>query len=149
MVAGSHAGFQLLEVERLAEVVIGAEVQAGDAIRDRRGGGQHQNPRLLTRRPKFRTDVVTVDTRQIAVEQDHVVIVDRGLIDGRRAVGRQVDRETLAAKPAHDRVREINLILDDQDAHRQSPLRTSVVEGVSAAHKRAHPPLTPALCARA
>src|SRR4029453_708 len=40
-----HAPEQLADRERLAEVVVGAQVQALDPVGDGAGGGQHQDPR--------------------------------------------------------------------------------------------------------
>ena len=61
--------------------------------------------------------LVAVDDRQVAVEQDHVVVVDRGLVQGCRSVGDEVDGVARATQPEDERVAHDLLVLDDQHPH--------------------------------
>ena len=62
-----HAGDELGEHERLAEVVVRTELQAVHTITGLRGGGEHEDPRAGA--CKRSAHVVTVDDRQVSVEQ--------------------------------------------------------------------------------
>jgi hypothetical protein len=58
-----------------------------------------------------------MDDGQVAVEDDDVVLDDRGLLERDRAVVGEIDREGIAAEPTRDRVRQGPIILHDQDPH--------------------------------
>ena len=112
-----HPRDQLLERERLGQVVVGAEVQALDAIADRRRGGQHQDPRVRAAVAQRHADRVAVHARQVAVEHDHVVAVDEALLQRGRPVIGEVGRDPAVAQPLGDVVGELDVILDHQYAH--------------------------------
>ena len=73
---GADAQHQLGEVERLGEVVVGAQGQAADPVAGRAGGGQHQHHGPLVAGGDHLAEGVAVDAGQVAVEDDHVVGVD-------------------------------------------------------------------------
>ena len=94
---------ELLEGERLGEVVVRARVEARDPVGHAVPRGQHQDRRpdrpLLAQRP---ADREAVPLRQHHVEDDEVVgRSPRGQVEGRRAVGGDLDRIAfLLAAPA-------------------------------------------------
>jgi hypothetical protein len=109
---------QLVERERLDEVVVGAAVEPGDPVRDRvaRGQHQHRRPDACGAQPPARLEAV--DARQHHVEHDRAVVGRAGhperVLAGRRDVRAQ---PALAHPPPHDRG-QLDLVLDDQNAHR-------------------------------
>ena len=56
--------------------------------------------------------------RQVAVEDDDVVVVEARLLEAAEAVQGRVDGHALLAQPARDRAGESFLVLDDEYAHR-------------------------------
>ena len=128
---------QLLERKRLRQVVVGAEVQALDAIADRRRRGQHQDPRLRVSVAERQADGVAVDLRQIAVEHDHVVAVDAPLLQGDGTVVGDVGRDPAVTQPVGDVVRQLDVILHNQHAHGSAPSVAPIVpRAVFRAHNR-------------
>jgi hypothetical protein len=91
--ASANPRDQLVERKRLAEIVIGAELQPVDPIIDVRGRGEHQDAarRAVAHEPS--ADLVAVHARQVAIEHDHVVVDARRALDRRRAVVDHVDGE--------------------------------------------------------
>jgi len=77
---GSGVRDEFSEGEGLGKVVVGTQAEAVDAILDPPGGGQHQDPRLRTVRDQLAADVITVDSRQVAVEHNYFITVDQCLL---------------------------------------------------------------------
>ena len=69
---------------------------------------------------------VAMHLRQVAIEHDHVVVVDRGLPQAGRAVKRDIHRHALALQTERDRLGQLRLILDHQHSH--SPSRGVATE---------------------
>ena len=65
----SQPGEQLAEVKRLREVVVGAGIEAGDAVLDRVEGGQHQHRNSVSLLAKRRTNDNAALARQENVER--------------------------------------------------------------------------------
>ncbi len=116
-----HARNQLGEVERLREVVVGADPEPLHAVLDRAGGGQHQHPGRLAGRHQRTAYVVAVEERQIAIEHDHVVGDDVRAEQRVLAVVGDVDGHALAAQNGRDRRCQSRMILDHEHPH--EPLR--------------------------
>ena len=114
---GADARDQLGEGERLAEVVIRAQLQPVDPVLDVRGRGQHQDAagRAVAHQPA--ADPVAVHGRQVAVEHDHVVVGAGRALQGCRAVVDHVDGETRVAQTLADPVGQRDVILHDQHSH--------------------------------
>jgi hypothetical protein len=112
-----HPRRQLREGERLGQVVVGAQAQSGDAVADRRGCGEHEHPRLHPRLDHRPAHLIAVDDRQVAIQHDHVVVVDAEPFQRLVPVIGHVDGQRLAAQPLRDGVREEFLVLDHQDTH--------------------------------
>ena len=108
---------QFGERERLRQVVVGAEAEARDPVLDPGRRGQHQHPGPSPLLDQRLAHPVAVHLGQVAIEHDHVVVVDRGLPQPGRAVERDVDRHALALQPERDRLGQLRLILDHQHAH--------------------------------
>ena len=108
---------QLLERERLDEVVVGAGVQALDAVGDAVAGGQHQHRRAVARRAQPAAHLEPVRLGHQHVEDDRV----------RRLVGERVERLAAVRGELHpvavhpqrtvERVTHARLVVDHEDAH--------------------------------
>ena len=112
---------QLGERERLDEVVVGAAVEAGDAVLDRVARGQHQHGRPDAGAAQPPAGLEAVEARQHHVEHDRVVGVRLRHPERVLAVRRHVGGEPLAGQPAPDQARHPQVVLDDQHAHAQNP----------------------------
>ena len=114
---GADARDQLVEGERLAEVIIGAQLQPVDPVLDVGGRGEHQDAaeRAVTHQPA--ADPVAVHGRQVTVEHDHVVIGARRALQGCRAVIDHVHGQARVAQTFADPVGQRNVILHDQHPH--------------------------------
>ena len=108
---------QLRERERLDEVVVGAAVEARDAVGDRVARGQHQHRRPDAGSAQPAADLEAVDARQHHVEHDRVVVVRLGHPERVLAAARDVGGEPLVDEAAADQARHPQLVLDDQNAH--------------------------------
>jgi hypothetical protein len=64
--------------KRLGEIVVGPEAEARDALRHGCRCREHQYAGLQVRPDQRRADLVARQERQIAVEHEHVVVVDAG-----------------------------------------------------------------------
>jgi hypothetical protein len=116
---GPHPRLELVEVERLDQVVVGALVQPEDPVAGGVAGGQHQHPGRLAGvvGPDAPDHLDAVEAGQVQVQADHVVVVDAHLVDRLLAVVGDVDGVALPTQAARDRVGQVGLILDDQHPH--------------------------------
>ena len=69
---GAQAGLQLADVERLDEVVVGARVEAVDAVADGVAGGQDQDRHAVAGVAHAAADLEAVDAGEADVEHDAV-----------------------------------------------------------------------------
>ena len=112
-----HPGDQLSERERLAQVVVGTEPEALDPVGDVGRRGQHQHPHARPGGDEFLAQLVAVHPGEVAIEDDHVVVIDADpLLPGEAVVG-DVDRHPLAAQADPYVIGQPLLVLDDQDSH--------------------------------
>jgi D-alanyl-D-alanine carboxypeptidase/D-alanyl-D-alanine-endopeptidase (penicillin-binding protein 4) len=110
-------GHQLVEGERLGQVVVGAELQPLDPVGDRTARGEHQHPGQRAGRHQVGADLVAVDTRQVPVQHHDVVPGHQGHLVSRRSVGGDVDGEPLAPQPARDGLGQGLFVLDHEHPH--------------------------------
>ena len=108
---------ELGERERLDEVVVGAAVEAGDAVLDRVARGEHQHGRPDAVGAQPPADLEAVDAREHHVEHDRVVVGGARHPQRVLALDRDVGEHPLVAQAAPDQARELDLVLDDQHAH--------------------------------
>ncbi len=69
---GLHARQQFARIERLAEIVVGAEFQSDNAVHVVRARGQHDHRNVVARRAELAQRGQSVDTRHHQVEHDQV-----------------------------------------------------------------------------
>ena len=108
---------QFVEVEGLAEVVVGAEVEPGDAVAQPARGGEHQDARGGVRGGQPPADLVAVHPREVAVEDDDVVVVQDGLVVAAQAVQRHVDGHAAQPQSTGHGAGESLFVFDDEYAH--------------------------------
>ena len=73
---GLDAGDQLAAVERLGQIIVGAEAEALDLVIELGEAGENQNRGRDARGAQAAQHFVAVDIRQHQIEDDDVVIVD-------------------------------------------------------------------------
>ena len=127
---------QLGERERLRQVVVGAGVEAGDAVVDRIPRGEHEHGHPDAGVAQRAARLVAVEPGQHHVEDDRVVRMrlrhPERVLAGRRDVG----AVALLDEPAPDQSRHLHLVLDDQDAHTGILRLLDEREMRGAAHRR-------------
>ena len=112
---GADAGEQLGQGERLDEVVIGAGIEARDAVADRIAGGEHEDRGGGALAAEALGDVVAVHGGEHDVEQDEVVLLGLGLELRRRRRLRPVDDVALLFEHAADGAGETAFIFDEEE----------------------------------
>jgi hypothetical protein len=70
--SSAHARLQLLHVERLHQIVVGAGVQPVDPIADRIARGQHQDRHAIAQPAQPTAHLQAIDPRQTDIEHDRV-----------------------------------------------------------------------------
>src|SRR5215472_8843234 len=117
--------FELAKDERLAEVVIGTGIEAGDAIVDRVLRRQHEYRGLDALRSEIASDAEAVARRQHDVEHDGIVLAFPRDRAARLTVHLDVDDVAALDESATDDFGETDVVLDDEHFHIIiSPTRT-------------------------
>src|SRR4051794_17882297 len=111
----AQAGQQLLALEGLEQVVVGARVQALDARLQRVAGGEHED-RHVVGLAQPAGHVHAVELGQPEVEDDEVGHEVVGRAEGRLAVGGDARLVALEAQRALQDLGDVLVVLDDEDA---------------------------------
>ena len=114
---GSQPRAELLERERLDQVVVGAGVEALDAIRDRVARGEHQHGRAVAGGAQAAADLEPVGLGHEHVEHDRVRRLVGERVERLAAVGGQMDPVAVHPQRAVERVADRGLVIDHEDAH--------------------------------
>jgi hypothetical protein len=112
---------ELLHVERLGEVVVGAGVHAGDLVAPAVAGGEDDHRHLAVGAAPLLEDGDAVHFRQADIENDDVVGLGVAEEVALLAVHRGIDRIARIAQRRDELAVQILVILDHQDAHGLSP----------------------------
>ena len=112
----AHAGEQLLALERLDQVVVGADVEALHARLQRVARGQHEDRRVVAVVAQALGDLDAVQPRQAEVEHDDVGQERVRLVERRDAVARELDLVALQAQRALEDLGDLLVVLDDEHA---------------------------------
>ena len=118
---GVDARHQLVLVERLGHVVVGAEAETADLVLDAGEAGEDQDRRLHLGDAQRPQHLEAGHVRQIQIEQDDVVVVELAEIDAFFAEIGGVDVEALGLQHQLDRLSGGAVVLNQQYAH-ASPL---------------------------
>ncbi len=108
-------------MERLGQVVVGAEAEPAHPVTGLPGRGQHQHHDPVIAIGDHLAERVAVDAGQVAVEDHDVVGVHAELGRGLEPVMRGVDGHALIAQSLDQHVSEGPRVLDDQDPHAGAP----------------------------
>ena len=109
----AQAGEQLLALERLDEVVVGADVQALDAAVERVARGEHED-RHVAVGAQAPGDLDAVELGQAEVEDDHVGHERDGLVERGLAVAGEAHLVALHAQRALQGQGDVLVVLDDE-----------------------------------
>ena len=115
------AGDQLIAVERLGHIIVGAEAQCADFAVHLADAGQDQHRGRDLGHPQLLQHVIAVHVRQVQVETDDVVIVELAEIEALFAKIGGVDVEAFGAEHQLDALGRRRLVLNQQHAHCWSP----------------------------
>ena len=111
----AQAGEQLLALEGLDEVVVGAGVEALDARLDRVAGGEHED-RDVVGRAQAPGHLHAVELGQPEVEDDEVGVEGGRLVERRLAVAGDAHLVALQAQRALEHLGDLLVVLDDEHA---------------------------------
>jgi hypothetical protein len=114
-------GQQLVDRERLDEVVVRPRLEGGELVGHGPACGEHDHRGADAGGPGVGEHVEPACARQHEVEHDQVVREERLLADGLRAVGHPVTPvPAFGDRPAHG-LRHDRIVLDDRDVHDGTP----------------------------
>ena len=111
----ADAGGQLVDLERLDEVVVGAGVEARDALVEGVAGGQQQDRDAEALAAQPSGDREPVHARHRDVEHDHVRQRALDLGEGGAAVGRGGDVVALGGQRPLEHPPDRRVVVDEQD----------------------------------
>ena len=103
---------QLVLVERLGQIVVGAVAEAFDLVLDARHAGEDEDRRLDLGDAQRPQHFIAGHVRQVQIEKDYVVIVEFSEIDSLFAKVGDVDVEILGLKHQFDALRGRAVVLD-------------------------------------
>ncbi len=109
----ADTGGQLLEMERLRQIVIRAGIQTNDLVLGCPLGSQDEHRGGNATRTQLAKDRDPVATWEHEVENDTIVLVVERLLQPRLPIVGALDRVVLLVQPLLDKVRHLLLILDD------------------------------------
>ena len=112
---------ELLHGERLEQVVVGAAIEAGDAVVDAVARRQDHDRYVARGVAQVRNDVEAVAVGKAEVEDDRVVGDALRRREPVLAGCERVDSESEARETVNDRLRQALVILDQKNAHRVTP----------------------------
>jgi hypothetical protein len=112
-----HPGLQLRQVERLGEIVVGADVESLDAILERIAGGEHHHRDARPAPAQAPQDLEAVELGQAEIEYDEVVVLRGQHVVRLGAVAGAVHRVISRAQRAREPVGQYRIVFDYEDAH--------------------------------
>jgi hypothetical protein len=108
---------ELSKLERLGEVVVGAELEPGGLVVDPVGSGEHEDRDTAAGGDHSPGDLVAGGAGDVAVEDREVVGVDAEQLQGGVAVAGDVGGDRLQPETVADGFGQVGLVLHDQHAH--------------------------------
>ena len=112
---------QLVERERLGEVVVRTELEPAQLRREIGARGEDHDGQLGPALSQLSQHRQPVDAREQEVEDDEVVRCAACPVDCLGAVSRPVDSESFRLETSHEERKDTRLILHDQDPHACGP----------------------------
>ena len=108
---------QLLQGERLDQVVVRACIETGNAVADRATSGKHQDRHRVALGAKAPSDLEAVDAGKHDVEHDRIRRRLRHRRERLRAVLGERELVALGLERPHERVADRCFVFDDQETH--------------------------------
>jgi hypothetical protein len=109
---------ELVERERLHEVVVGAAAQPAHAIVDGVASGEHEDGRLDAAVSQRSREPHPVELGQHHVHDREVQVAGDGALEPGPAVATDVDGVSVGAEAPRDQLGEAVVVLDQKDVHR-------------------------------
>src|SRR5262249_12879834 len=134
-VESSDAEPQLLELERLRDVVVGAELEPGSLVVEPVGSGEHEDRHAAAGGDDAFGDLVAGRAGDIAVEDGDVVGVDAQQLQSSVTVTGDICRDRRRTEAIGDASSRVGRALADKRAH--APDLTS--KRISSAYQKPHP----------
>ena len=116
----AQARLELLQRERLDEVVVGARVEAGDPVVDRVAGGEHEHRRVVARLAQAHADLEPVELGHRDVEHHRVVALSGEAVERFAAVTGQLDVVALEPEGAIQCGPDRGVVVDHEQPHSSS-----------------------------
>ena len=113
---GAHAGDELLEAERLGDVVVAADREALDLLLGGVAGGQEHDRHVVPVGAQPLHDREAVAVGEHHVEHDEIGPELLGRAERFGAVAGDLDAEALVAQGGRDEVGDVCLVVDDEDS---------------------------------
>ncbi|MDT4835843.1 hypothetical protein D3C84_638020 [compost metagenome] len=114
---GIEPGFQLLELERLDHVVVGAGGQAFDLVLPVPPCGEHQDGKALALCAQLPDQVEAAHARQAQVDDGQVVVVFGDLVQGFLGIGHGIHHVAVLAQTGEEMVAQQRLVFHNQQFH--------------------------------
>jgi hypothetical protein len=114
---GLDARHELVAMEGLDQVVVGAQGERLHLRIDEAGSGKHQNGRTHLGRAQRLDDVEAADVGKLKVADNHVILVELAQLDAFFAKIGRVNVERPGFEHQLDAVRHRTVVFDQKDAH--------------------------------
>src|SRR5207237_6802877 len=114
---GVDARDQLVAVERLGDIIVGAEAERADLGVHLGDAGENEDGSANLGGAELLQHVITVHVRQVQVETDDVVIIELAEVQTLFAQIRRIDVEALVGENELDGLGRGRLVFDQQHAH--------------------------------
>ena len=126
---GADAEHELGKMERLCEVVVGPEDEAADALCRGAGRSEHEHHRWVPLLGDHAANDVPVHPGEVAVENDHVVLVYVELGGCLEPVIGDVHGHPLVLQAVDQGVGQGTRVFDDEDSHARAPAADLTARG--------------------
>ena len=112
---GADARHQLARIEGLAQIVVGAELEADDAVDVVAACGQHEDRRVVAGAERAQ-DIEAADARQHHIENQNLEIVGLELVERIAAVVHALDLEMFGAQVFAEHLTKLAIVIHQQHA---------------------------------
>ena len=116
---GPHPGDQLARIERLAEIVVGADLKADDAVDVLFQRGQENDGHVRALGAQIPAHIEPRAVGQHDVEHDEIDLVRRQPLVQLVAACRKQHAETLALDIAGEKLADLRIVVGDENALRR------------------------------
>ena len=118
---GTQPRLELLDLERLGQIVVGTRVQAFDPALQRILRGEDQGRRRKTPGADTADDLEAAHPGQGQIDDRQIVFLEIGAFDGGLAVMNAIDHVVVAPQQLGQPFGQTFVVFDDQQPHRDAP----------------------------